>query len=184
MNITLSGKVENILKGSLVWSHHLYLQWKFKLWAGKFAWAVQKFVDINQQCFASLTQVNFLAKNLNFHWRWLDWIQAIFLNLFNLPHCYNVNNNATELKRQRRTTSDWPSVRPRLIQSRMLINAYINTLNLSSLKFANHKYSELSLINNSVEKCTEIVRILMQPIMCICYHLSILSMQEACIRRL
>ena len=28
------------------------------------------------------TKVNFPANNLNFHWRWLDWIQAIFLNLF------------------------------------------------------------------------------------------------------
>ena len=38
-------------------SHHLRLQWKFKLWAGKFAWGVKvkqnfenkKFVDITQQ---------------------------------------------------------------------------------------------------------------------------------------
>jgi len=39
----------------------------------------QKFVDITQQCFALLPQVNFPAKNLNFHWRWWD---QIFLNLF------------------------------------------------------------------------------------------------------
>ena len=44
----------------------------------------QKFVDITQQCFALLPQVNFTANNLNFHWRWRWWdrIQAIFLNLF------------------------------------------------------------------------------------------------------
>ena len=42
------------------------------------------FVDITQQCFALLTQVNFPANNLNFHWRWRWWdqIQAIFLNIF------------------------------------------------------------------------------------------------------
>ena len=42
------------------------------------------FVDITQQCFVLLTQVNFPANNLNFHWsrRWWDRIQAIFLNLF------------------------------------------------------------------------------------------------------
>ena len=44
----------------------------------------QKFVDITQQCFALLPQVNFPANNLSFHWRWRWWdrIQAIFLNLF------------------------------------------------------------------------------------------------------
>ena len=42
-----------------------------------------KFVDITQQCFALLPQVNLPANNLNCHWRWrwLDQIQAIFLNL-------------------------------------------------------------------------------------------------------
>ena len=40
------------------------------------------FVDITQQCFALLPEVNFPANNLNFHWRWRDPIQAIFLNLF------------------------------------------------------------------------------------------------------
>ena len=29
----------------------------------------KKFVDITQQCFALLLQVNFLANDLNFHWR-------------------------------------------------------------------------------------------------------------------
>ena len=75
--------------------HHLYLKWKFKLWAGKFAWDVKakhcqqtfenkKFVDITLQCFALLPQVNFPANNLNFQrrWRWLNWIQAILINLF------------------------------------------------------------------------------------------------------
>ena len=31
---------------------------------------------------ALLPQVNFPANNFNFHWRWWDRIQAIFLNLF------------------------------------------------------------------------------------------------------
>ena len=44
----------------------------------------KKCVDITQQCFALLPQVNFPANNLNFHWRWRWWdqIQAIFLNFF------------------------------------------------------------------------------------------------------
>ena len=79
-------------------SHHLHLQWKFKLLAGKFTWdnkakhcwalstnfKNQKFVDITQECFALLPEVNFPANNLNFHWRWRwwDWIQSSFLNLF------------------------------------------------------------------------------------------------------
>ena len=44
----------------------------------------KKSVDITQQCFALLPQVNFPANNLNFHWRrrWWDQIQNIFLNLF------------------------------------------------------------------------------------------------------
>ena len=32
--------------------------------------------------FALLPQVNFPANNLNFHWRWRDGIQDIFLNIF------------------------------------------------------------------------------------------------------
>ena len=42
----------------------------------------KKFVDITQQCFVLLPQVNFPANDLNFHWRWWDQIQTIFLNLF------------------------------------------------------------------------------------------------------
>ena len=42
----------------------------------------KKFVDISQKCFALLPPVTFPAHNLNFHWRWWDRIQAIFLNLF------------------------------------------------------------------------------------------------------
>ena len=44
----------------------------------------KQFVDITKQGFASTLQVNFPAHNLNFHWRWRwsDWIQAIFLNIF------------------------------------------------------------------------------------------------------
>ena len=51
--------------------YHLHLHWKFKLWAGKFA---------------LFPQVNFPAHNLNFHWRWWDQVQAIFLNLFSFTY--------------------------------------------------------------------------------------------------
>ena len=76
----------------MVQSHHLHL--KFKLRAGKFAWGIKaklstnfwnkKIVDIIQQCFALLPQVNIPANNLNFQGRWRCWdrILAIFLNLF------------------------------------------------------------------------------------------------------
>ena len=33
-------------------------------------------------CFAFTPQANFSTHNLNFHWRWWDQIQAIFLNCF------------------------------------------------------------------------------------------------------
>ena len=75
-------------------SHHLHVQWKFKL-VGKFTWDnkakhcwalstnfwKQKFV---QQCFAFTPEEKFLANNLNFHWSWRWWnrIQATFKNLF------------------------------------------------------------------------------------------------------
>ena len=99
-----------------IWSHHLHLHWKFKLLAGKFTWGeirqniagwcqqtfcFQKFVDITQQCFALLPQVNFHANSLNFHsrWRWWDQIQAIFLNLFyfNLEFTYETGISGASL---------------------------------------------------------------------------------------
>ena len=40
-NFDFTDKVENILKGCLDSIHHLHLQWKFKLWAGEFAWGVK-----------------------------------------------------------------------------------------------------------------------------------------------
>ena len=70
----------------------------------------KKFVDITQQCFALLTQLNFPINNLNFHWRcrWWDQIQSIFLSLFYFnifihfeewfhcrklyAHCKNINS--------------------------------------------------------------------------------------------
>ena len=53
---------------------------------------IKMFVDITQQCFAVLPQVNFPANNLNFHWRWRwwDWIQTIFLNLFNFGRLVSI----------------------------------------------------------------------------------------------
>ena len=41
-----------------------------------------KFVDNDQQCFAFTPQANFPTQNLNFHWRWWDRIQAVFLYVF------------------------------------------------------------------------------------------------------
>ena len=76
-------KEEKILKAWL-WSHHLHLQWKFKLWAGKFAWGVKAkhcwTLSTNflyskafciQNCWehpAMFCLYNFFAHNLNFHW--------------------------------------------------------------------------------------------------------------------
>ena len=55
----------------------------------------KKFVDITQQCFAFLPQVNFPVHNLNFHWRWWWWdqIQGIFLNLFYFTFSNECLNN-------------------------------------------------------------------------------------------
>ena len=41
----------------------------------------KNFVDITQQCFALLPQVNFATNNLNFYWRWRWWDQ-IFSTLW------------------------------------------------------------------------------------------------------
>ena len=46
-------------KTAWIWSRNLHLRRKFKSLAGKF-----------KQCFAFTPQANFLAHNLNFHWRW------------------------------------------------------------------------------------------------------------------
>ena len=80
-------KVENVLKGSLdlMPSPSVKIQimgGRVSLWfKGK-----TKFVDITQQCFALLPQVNLPDNNLNFHWRWRWWDQnqANLLNLFYL----------------------------------------------------------------------------------------------------
>ena len=77
-------KYKRFKKIAWIQSHHLHLQWKFKLLAGKFSWGnkaqhcwvmstiffFQKFLDNTKQCFAFTTRVNFPANNLNFHWRW------------------------------------------------------------------------------------------------------------------
>ena len=96
-----SSKVEKIVKGSLDWipspspsvkimGGKVYLRCKGKTflgWCQQTFW-FQKFVDNAQQCFALLFQVKFPANNLNFSWRWRDWIQAIFLNLFYFTSTY------------------------------------------------------------------------------------------------
>ena len=83
--------VEKILK-----SHQLHLQWKIKLWEGKFPWSVkakhcwvlspniwkQKVCWHHPAMFALLPQINFSTNNLHFHWRWRDRIMTLFLNLF------------------------------------------------------------------------------------------------------
>ena len=92
-------------------SHHLHLQWKFNLLAGKWenevirqniagwcqqTFCIEKFVDSTQQCSAVSPQANFPAHNLNFYWRWRgwDWIQTIFLKSFLL---YSSNRWKTEI---------------------------------------------------------------------------------------
>ena len=68
-----SGKVEKILKGSLDSIPSPSPSVKIQIMgAGKVCFCQQtfenkKFVDITQQCFALLPQVNFPANNLNFH---------------------------------------------------------------------------------------------------------------------
>ena len=56
------------------------------------------FVDITQQCFALLPQVNFPGNNLNFQWRWWGWIQAIFLNLFYFIYQIKARKHAWNFK--------------------------------------------------------------------------------------
>ena len=53
---------------------------------------VKKMLDV-QQCFAFTPQANFPALNLNFHsrWRWWNWIQDIFLNLFYFTFYVSMN---------------------------------------------------------------------------------------------
>ena len=101
---TCSIKVKHILKCSLdsILSPIGSPTPSVEILVGKFAWGVKakhcqqtfenkKFVDITQQCFALLHQVNFPTNNLNFHWRWGVWKQATFKNLlyFNIQHSYS-----------------------------------------------------------------------------------------------
>ena len=69
MKITLSSarlvKQKRFKKIAWILSHHLHLQWKFKLWVGKFAWGVK----------AGCCQQTFEFQS---RWRWWDWIQATF----------------------------------------------------------------------------------------------------------
>ena len=47
-------------KVAWIWSHHLHLQWKLKLWAGKFAWGVKA-----KHCWALST--NFWIQKVCWH---------------------------------------------------------------------------------------------------------------------
>ena len=88
----MCNKVEKILKGSLDLIPPPSLSMKIQIMGGKVCLRCKgktllgvvnkKFIDITQQCFVLLSQVNFPANNLNFHWRWWDRIQATFWNLF------------------------------------------------------------------------------------------------------
>ena len=91
------GKVENILENSLdtitfsensnYWKESLLEVIRQNI-AGWFeqSFCFQKFVDKAQQCFAFAPQANFPGHNLNFHWRWWDWKQATFQNIFYYIH--------------------------------------------------------------------------------------------------
>ena len=81
-----------------IWSHHLHLQWKFRLWAGNFTWGnkakhcwvmpttflFSKVCWQHPAMFRFVTSSKLFSHDLNFHWRWKwwDWIQTIFLNIF------------------------------------------------------------------------------------------------------
>ena len=69
--------LETLLVGKFAWGNKTKHYWALptNFWN-------KKFFDIILQCFALLPQVNFPTNNLNFHWMWWNWIQAIFLNLF------------------------------------------------------------------------------------------------------
>ena len=86
-------RVESFLKGSLDLIPSSSPSVKIQIMGGKVClrcrgcqqtFENKMFVDITQQCFVFIPQVNFPADNLNFHWRWRRWdrIQAIFLYLF------------------------------------------------------------------------------------------------------
>ena len=74
----------------MIRSHHLHLQWKFKLLSGKFTEGNKAkhctvmstnflFSKVCWQCpasFAFIPQANFPTHNLNFLWRWWDLFQA------------------------------------------------------------------------------------------------------------
>ena len=74
--VVLQVKKKRFKKIAWIQSHHLYLQWKYKLLVGKFPWDIagrcqqtfenKKFVDITQQCFACTLQEKFPTHNLNF----------------------------------------------------------------------------------------------------------------------
>ena len=86
-------KLKRFQKVAWVQTPRRLCQWKFKLWAGKFAWGVKA-----KHCWALST--NFWKQKVCWHqpamfclitsskfeflwrWRWWDPIQAIFLNLF------------------------------------------------------------------------------------------------------
>ena len=89
----IKSRLGKILKGSLdvIPSPSSSVKIQIMAWGAKAKhyWTLllntyKKCDDITQQCFALFPQVTFPANNLDFHWiwRWLDQIQAIFLNLF------------------------------------------------------------------------------------------------------
>ena len=84
----LFGKVEKTLTGSLNWISSPSISMKIQNMGERVCLRRQniaeicqqtfeskKFVDITQQCFALLLQVNCHTYNLNFYWRWRWWDQ-------------------------------------------------------------------------------------------------------------
>ena len=87
--------LEKVLKGSLDYIPSPLPSLKIQI-MGKFAWGLkakhcwtlstnfwkQKGCWHHPSMFCLVTQVNFPTNHLYFHWRWWDWIQAIYLNIF------------------------------------------------------------------------------------------------------
>ena len=109
------------------------------------------FVEITQQCFALLHQVNFPANNLNLYWswRWWDQIQAIFLNLFYFTFYLFFRIWSSQFWKFRSGIRIW-SLRNRIWLPKCLI--FLFTI----MKFKNSQTIRQKQSNNS-SKCSMII---------------------------
>ena len=88
MNMQYRVKSKKIFKKkACIQSHCLHLQWKYKIWVGKFTWVVKAkhcwalstnflFSKVCWQqpaMFCLNTSIKLLRHNLNFQWRWRWW---------------------------------------------------------------------------------------------------------------